>query len=70
MKSATLPSFWEAYASLDESIKRRARKAFQLWAQNPFHPTPKIAGRAPMPGGVGAAAAFRLWWCPVDMATI
>ncbi|MFQ6057919.1 MAG: hypothetical protein ACE5MB_03435 [Anaerolineae bacterium] len=39
MKSATLPSFWEAYASLDESIKRRARKAFRLWAQNPFHPS-------------------------------
>jgi hypothetical protein len=38
MKSA-LPSFWEAYASLDESIKRRARKAFRLWAQNPFHPS-------------------------------
>jgi len=39
MKSATLPSFWEAYASLDESIKRKARKAFRLWAKNPFHPS-------------------------------
>ena len=39
MKSATLPSFWKAYASLDESIKRRVRKAFRLWAQNPFHPS-------------------------------
>ncbi|RME13361.1 MAG: hypothetical protein D6802_01685 [Ardenticatenia bacterium] len=39
MRSATLPSFWEAYASLDESVKRRAKKAFQLWEQNPFHPS-------------------------------
>jgi len=39
MKSATLPSFWTAYESLDRSIRRRARKAYQLWAQNPFHPS-------------------------------
>lgn len=39
MKSATLPSFWEAYESLDPMIKRRARKAYCLWAQNPFHPS-------------------------------
>ena len=39
MKSATLPSFWNAYRTLDESIKRRARKVFQLWSQNPFHPS-------------------------------
>ena len=39
MKSATLPSFWESYASPDQSIKRRAREAFRLWEQNPFHPS-------------------------------
>jgi hypothetical protein len=39
MESATLPSFWKAYRSLDETIKRRARKAYRLWAQNPFHPS-------------------------------
>lgn len=38
MKAATLPSFWKAYAVLEEEIKRRARKAFHLWVQNPFHP--------------------------------
>jgi hypothetical protein len=37
MKSATLPSFWNVYRSLDKNIRRRARKAFRLWAQNPFH---------------------------------
>lgn len=36
MKSATLPSFWTAYMSLEEDIKRSARKAYRLWAQNPF----------------------------------
>ncbi len=39
MNSATLPSFWNAYRSLDATIKRRARKAYGLWAQNPFHPS-------------------------------
>ena len=39
MRSATLPSFWTAYRSLDEIIKRSARKAYRLWAQNPFHPS-------------------------------
>jgi hypothetical protein len=39
MNSATLPSFWRAYEVLDEEIKRRARRAYRLWAQNPFHPS-------------------------------
>ena len=39
MKSATLASFWDAYEALDSSIQRRARKAFRLWIENPFHPS-------------------------------
>jgi hypothetical protein len=39
MKSATLPSFWNSYRFLDESVRRRARKTYRLWAQNPFHPS-------------------------------
>ncbi len=39
MKSVTLPSFWESYKKLDETVKRRARKAFVLWNENPFHPS-------------------------------
>ena len=39
MKSSTLPSFWMAYMPLREDIKRSARKAYRLWAQNPFHPS-------------------------------
>ncbi len=39
MKSFALPSFWAAYASLGEGIKSSARKAYRLWARNPFHPS-------------------------------
>jgi len=39
VKSATLPSFWTAYRSLQESIRKSARKSYKLWEQNPFHPS-------------------------------
>jgi hypothetical protein len=39
MKSNTLPSFWVAYKPLPQNIKQRAKKAYHLWAQNPFHPS-------------------------------
>jgi len=39
MKSAVLPSFWEEYSKLDKEIKNQAKKAYQLWRKNPFHPS-------------------------------
>ncbi len=39
MKSETVPAFWENYERLDESQRKQARKAFSLWAENPFHPS-------------------------------
>ena len=39
MKSAVLPSFWDAYRSLEKETQQRARKAYLLWAENPFHPS-------------------------------
>jgi hypothetical protein len=39
MKSATLPTFWDAYISLPEHVKRAARKAYDLWRDNPWHPS-------------------------------
>lgn len=39
MNSATLPSFWAEYRALDETVRDRARKAYRLWAENPFHPS-------------------------------
>lgn len=39
MKSATLPSFWSNYKSLNNEVKQGARKAYRLWSENPFHPS-------------------------------
>jgi len=39
MKSHTLPSFWATYQALHDDVKQRARKAYQLWEENPFHPS-------------------------------
>lgn len=39
MKSATLPSFWTAYNALDKIAQKQARKAYHLWAENPFYPS-------------------------------
>lgn len=39
MNSNTVSSFWEAYRSLDESVRRAAQKAYRLWSENPFHPS-------------------------------
>jgi hypothetical protein len=39
MKSATMPSFWETYERLDKNTRERTRKAFLLWAENPFYPS-------------------------------
>lgn len=39
MTSVTLPSFWSAYGNLEERVRQSARKAYQLWSENPFHPS-------------------------------
>jgi hypothetical protein len=39
MKSATLPSFWEKYRAMSSAVRAGARKAYRLWADNPFHPS-------------------------------
>jgi hypothetical protein len=39
MKSAALPSFWEAYRRLDRVAQEKARKSFQMWMEDPFHPS-------------------------------
>jgi len=39
MKSNTLPSFWTAYRALDRTLRRRIKKAYHLWAANPYHPS-------------------------------
>ena len=39
MKSKTLDSFWKYYNLLEQNIKIQAQKAFNLWKENPFHPS-------------------------------
>ncbi len=39
MKSFTTPDFWVSYAELSPEVKEQARKAYQLWKQNPVHPS-------------------------------
>lgn len=39
MKSATLSSFWAKYRQLSSPVREGARKAYRLWAKNPFHPS-------------------------------
>jgi len=37
MNSATNPRFRAAFAALPAEVKRRARKAYQLWRNDPHH---------------------------------
>jgi hypothetical protein len=37
--SQVRPSFWRAYVRLAPSVKGRARVAYQLFAENPEHPS-------------------------------
>jgi mRNA-degrading endonuclease RelE of RelBE toxin-antitoxin system len=38
MKSYTTPDFWKSYAALPPKIKAQAKKAYQLWEQDPSYP--------------------------------
>ena len=39
MISRTRPSFWRAYDGLGPRVKLAARQAYQLFAENPDHPS-------------------------------
>jgi hypothetical protein len=39
VNSFTRPSFWRAYAGLDPRVRRAARRAYQLFAEAPEHPS-------------------------------
>ncbi len=65
MISNALPSFWAAYRPLDKAVKRQAKKAYRLWAENPFHPSLHFkcinaeGGRANGIDGVGQGGSFK-----------
>lgn len=37
MRSLATAEFWRHYAGLRESVRREARKAYQLWQRDPHH---------------------------------
>ena len=39
MISKVYYSFWKDFDHLDPTIQRRAEKTYQLWEQNPYHPS-------------------------------
>lgn len=39
MKSLVRPSFWRAYAALDERARQAARRAYAIFARDPGHPS-------------------------------
>ena len=47
MISRVRPSFWRVYSALDTRARAAARRGYQLFAQNPAHPSlrfKKLAG--------------------------
>lgn len=47
MISRVRPSFWRAYGTLDPQVRAAARRAYQLFEQDPAHPSlrfKKLAG--------------------------
>ena len=38
-RSRALPRFWDLIEKLPEEIQRRAEKQYDLFAENPFHPS-------------------------------
>jgi hypothetical protein len=39
VKSHAGEKFWKAFENLPAQIQRRAREAYRLWQENPFHPS-------------------------------
>ena len=39
MKSQATSKFWKLYGRLPRSVQQRARKSYQMWKENPRHPS-------------------------------
>lgn len=39
MKSFTTGRFWKTFEKLPPHIQRKARASYQLWKENPYHPS-------------------------------
>ena len=42
MKSRADSDFWKRYGRLPGPVRQLARKTYQLWLRNPFHPSLKF----------------------------
>jgi len=39
MNSFPVKSYWKSYKELSENIQKQADGKFELWKENPFHPS-------------------------------
>ena len=39
INSQTVPAFWKSYRELPDDVRKAAKKAFEIWKENPFHPS-------------------------------
>ena len=66
--SQTLPAFWESYRELPYTARKAAQKAFEIWKENPFHPSLDLnvlnrkptSGRSGSPWAIGLCAYLKV----------
>lgn len=39
LKSVATPDFWDCYNALPEHIRKRANVVYEIWRENPRHPS-------------------------------
>jgi len=39
MDSFTVKSYWKSYEELPANLQQKAKTKFELWKENPFHPS-------------------------------
>ncbi|MBI5475552.1 MAG: hypothetical protein HY964_02305 [Ignavibacteriales bacterium] len=42
MTSHTNDQFWKAFQKLPDDVQEKARKVYQMWSDDPFHPSLKF----------------------------
>jgi hypothetical protein len=60
MNSSVTSKFWREYVALPEDIRRKARKAFELWRRNPRHHLCILSAKA-LTGRCGLIAVGAHW---------
>ena len=47
MKSGTTARFWERFNLLPDEVQRRTLTAYELWRENPHHPSLQFMRKGP-----------------------